>query len=315
VTRPGAGVGDANGRARARRRRLPVSDGVGLAYRRRVLDITRAYNLTFLFPEGDTAVGESLRTYGEFARPEVEFVVDHLRGAAAPGAYVDVGANIGAIALPVAAAGRRTKVIAIEAHRGLAGVLAANALNNQLYNVEVLHAAAGAERGLAEFPSSSLATTTNFGTLGMHLNADLPTEAVRMCTLDEVAPDDTLFVKLDVEGFESEVLKGASRLIETVRPVWLIEAGDENARGRVRRDEDHGRRRLHAALVLDAVRQRGSPQTCGLAPEEDQGRRQLRRPPCGAENRWSLSQVSSPPPQPPWEFPLSHYGYLKRFGY
>ncbi|MBP6546282.1 MAG: FkbM family methyltransferase [Phenylobacterium sp.] len=66
------------------------------------------------------------------------------------GTYVDVGANLGSIALPVARSGGR--VIAIEANRGLAGLLATNALNNGLYNVEVHHAAVGETRRLAKFP-------------------------------------------------------------------------------------------------------------------------------------------------------------------
>ena len=67
-----------------------------------MLDITRAYGLDFLFPKNDMVIGASLRQYGEFARPEVELIVEHMGSGPEGSCYIDVGANIGSIALPVA---------------------------------------------------------------------------------------------------------------------------------------------------------------------------------------------------------------------
>lgn len=195
-----------------------------------MIDVTRAYGLDFMFPALDSFIGARLRDAGEFARPEMEIIARLLR--ASPGTYLDVGANIGSIALPVAAFNRNAKVIAIEANRHLAGLLAANALNNQLANVEVHHAAVGACAGLVEFPAPPLDRPMNFGSLGIGVKVDNmeTVEQVRMCCLDDVAPDDTYVVKLDVEGFEPQVIEGAGALIDSRRASWVIEhKGDAKA--------------------------------------------------------------------------------------
>ena len=185
-----------------------------------MLDVTRAYGLTFYFPEGDSAIGGSLKTNGEFSRPLLDYLV---QAADRPGgAFLDVGANIGSIALPFAAARPRWRVVALEAHRGIATILSANTVVNGLTNVEVFHAAAGPEGRLADFPSPPLGVKGNHGVAGF-LMTDVPTEPVRMLRLDDLGGDVRL-VKIDVEGFEPEVLAGAGRLIRDVKPTWVVEA-------------------------------------------------------------------------------------------
>ncbi|WP_374468259.1 FkbM family methyltransferase [Phenylobacterium sp.] len=184
-----------------------------------MLDSTIAYGLTFLVPALDRAIGNSLRFYGEFAKPEIDFLV---ACAGERGTFIDVGANLGAIALPFAQRRPEWRVIGVEAHRGMASLLAANALNNRLYKVDAVHAAAGAEPGLIQFPAIDLSTDMRFGLLNVDMEG--PKEAVRMLTLDEIAPPDTRLVKIDVEGFEPQVIAGARRLIENRSAVWLVEA-------------------------------------------------------------------------------------------
>jgi FkbM family methyltransferase len=184
-----------------------------------MLDVTRAWGLNFLFPAGDTAVGRALREHGEFARPEVDLICEMARGP-----VVDVGANIGAISLPIAARRPELRVVAAEAHRGLAGLLAANAYSNHLLNVDVHHAAVGAQDGVVPFATAPLHEVTNFGEHSLATEAKAPAEPVRMTTLDALAPPDVSFVKIDVEGFEPQVLAGAEETLASRRPAWLIEA-------------------------------------------------------------------------------------------
>lgn len=192
-----------------------------------MLDVTRAYGLDFLFPARDQAIGASLRNAGEFARPEMDIIAALVRAGGAC-AYLDVGANIGSIALPVAARNRQARVIAIEGNRHLATILSANTLVNRLDNVDVHHAVAGAAAGLTRFPTPPLDSAINFG--GLHMGAAGPDEAVRVLTLDEIAPAETRVVKLDVEGFEQEVLAGAEQLFASRRASWIVEhKGDANA--------------------------------------------------------------------------------------
>jgi len=136
---------------------------------------------------------------------------------------VDVGANLGSISLPLAKRFPAWRFLGIEAHRGLAGVYAANALNNQLDNVEWLHAAAGRSEGLITFPAARLSAHGNFGDMSA-LYSNGPTERVRVCALDDIAPPDTKVIKIDVQGAEMDVLAGASALIARAKPTLLVEA-------------------------------------------------------------------------------------------
>ncbi|HEY8572086.1 FkbM family methyltransferase [Phenylobacterium sp.] len=191
-----------------------------------MLATTRAYGLDFTYPQRDAVVGKALAVYGEFAPMIPEFF---LALAGEPtGALIDVGANIGAIALPFAKHRPAWKVIAIEAHAGLAELLERNAAANGLGNVQALHAAAGPEAGAVDFPDPPLDQDFNYGHTGFHM-ADLPTRSTRMVRLDDIAPADTRVIKVDVEGYEPEVLKGGRALIEARQAVWFVEVTMENA--------------------------------------------------------------------------------------
>lgn len=187
-----------------------------------MLDTTRAYGLDFLFPAADRIVGASLRHAGEFARPELD-VIDKLM--AGGGTFLDVGANIGTMAVPIAARHPQSRVVAIEANRHLAMILSANALANRLSNLDVHHTAAGSAAGIVAFPAPSLASAINFGALSLHAQegGPSPTENVMVSTLDDVAPADTRVIKIDVEGHELEVLAGASKLLASRKQSWVIE--------------------------------------------------------------------------------------------
>lgn len=272
-----------------------------------MLDSTVAYGLTFLFPAADSAVGASLRNYGEFARTELDFLVEVAHGA---GTLLDVGANIGAIGLPFAHRRPDWTVHAIEAHRGLSGVLAANALNNRLYNVEVIHAAAGATSGLTSFPATSLSKATNFGAIGFK-DREGPMECIRMLTLDELAAADTKLVKIDVEGFEPQVLQGATELLKRRTAIWLVEATIQNPEATasvIRTFQDTGYR-VHwfYAPFATPASPKGAPSNPGV------GDANIVAFPPDVPNVWSLPPAGAPGERRPGA--VSDYPYLARYGY
>lgn len=272
-----------------------------------MLDKTTAYGLEFTFPAGDKIVGASLRRHGEFARVELDFLVDQATGS---GTMVDVGANIGAIALPFARRCPDWTVLAIEAHRGLHGLLAANAVTNRLYNTEVHHAAAGAERGLVEFPALSLAEHFNFGALGFGSTTS-HTETVRMLTLDEISSDDTRLVKIDVEGFEPQVLKGATGLLARRRAIWLVEATIQNPEATsqvISIFQGLGYAVFWFYAPLATPRSEKDPPL-----EPGAGDSNIVALPPGVANTWQLTAVSGPGERRPNG--STAYPYLARYGY
>lgn len=272
-----------------------------------MLDTAQAYGLDFLYPAGDDTIGRSLRLYGEFARPEIDLLVDY---ATSPtGMLIDVGANIGAISLPFAKANPEWKVLAIEAHRGLCNVLAANTLNNRLYNVEPFHAAAGSERRFVDFSAAPLTLSANYGTMSVE-RVTGRREPIRMFPLDDLAPSAAL-IKIDVEGFEPEVLKGAGRILMEKRAIWLVEAGEKTpaeSRAVARAFIEAGYRLFwFFAPFATPSSTRGRPESPTMGDANV-----LALPP-GVENLWGLPELTSPDAPRPKS--LGDYPYLARYGY
>jgi len=141
-----------------------------------------------------------------------------LARAVAPGDVVaDVGAHHAYFALLmgnwVGAGGR---VFAFECLPDNADIAMRNVLLNEVTNVEIIRKAVGAQAGTIEIVNNS------GGALGPR-NPGVEVLPVEMIALDDFftgrVPD---LLKIDVEGFEYEVLKGASRCLEA-RPKIALE--------------------------------------------------------------------------------------------
>lgn len=133
----------------------------------------------------------------------------------APGAvFFDVGANIGLYSVPasfrVGAAGR---VVCFEAHPVMCGFLRANVARNCGSNVTVENVAVGSVTGSARMAFNR----SNPGETRVALDEEAG-EAVAMVTLDEYCARSDIaridYMKIDVEGYESTVLRGARRIVE-----------------------------------------------------------------------------------------------------
>lgn len=99
----------------------------------------------------------------------------------------------------------------------------------------VLHSAAlGAEPGRAELmiPKTSSGYSNQGGSLSTDMIAGRAFGAVEVevKTLDALGLADVGFMKIDVEGFELEVLRGARSMLARDRPVLLIEMEERHTR-------------------------------------------------------------------------------------
>lgn len=142
------------------------------------------------------------------------------RAAMTPGAVVfDVGANVGAYALLFGHwTGARGRVFAFEpspsAFAGLSGHVRLNGLTGIVTPVQ---AAVGAQPEVRPFV---VAPTAGEGRLATPLDGDRTTVPVPVTTIDEfcrreqVTPD---LIKIDVEGAELDVLRGARETIARTR--------------------------------------------------------------------------------------------------
>ena len=131
--------------------------------------------------------------------------------------FVDCGANIGLwslIASPVV--GEMGRVIAFEPNPATSDKLAENVSANSLDNITVVRAAVGARSGIASLRCES---SHNISALCDQTTAE--TITVPVVTLDEYIGDQPVHaIKIDVEGYELDVLRGAIRLIER-QGIWL----------------------------------------------------------------------------------------------
>ena len=151
--------------------------------------------------------------------------------------FLDIGANHGLYSLFAAGrVGTPGRVVAFEPSSRERHILQRNLSLNRLSNVTVLPVALADERAEAHL---QIAPVLHGGhnTLGGFAHegvAAVAAELVPVETLDEVADrlelDKVDVIKIDVEGAEVRVLKGAHRLLTTCRPVLLIEANDEALR-------------------------------------------------------------------------------------
>lgn len=154
---------------------------------------------------------------------EMRFVRDYLRDG---DVMVDVGANVGLYALLGARTGD-IRVIAFEPNDIARARAVENAARNGLsQRVQFRPQAVGGVPGRSSFTAAQ-------GPLN-HLVKSPVTEAqpvhpVDVVTLDDVVDGPVALIKVDVEGDELGVLRGAEGLLRTFGPALVVEANDPPA--------------------------------------------------------------------------------------
>ncbi len=127
------------------------------------------------------------------------------------------------------------RVIAVEAQERIFYALAGNVALNNCFNVQVIHAAAGASDGVMRIPTPNYTERASFGSLELKPLArpenigqpiDYREEAltpIRVMRLDSLNLQRLDLIKIDVEGMEIEVLEGAAQALKQHKPVLLVE--------------------------------------------------------------------------------------------
>ena len=135
--------------------------------------------------------------------------------------FVDVGANYGFVSILARRAAPSIHVVAIEADPRLMPLISINLERNGVSDADVVHAIAGATvDGTTTFSLNPNSTLDN--RVRMDSWDKIP---VAQLTLDSIIDDLTLpnpiFLKVDTQGFEAEVLAGATSLLSN-RNDWMI---------------------------------------------------------------------------------------------
>ena len=172
-------------------------------------------------PSEDTGVELSLHETGTYEKGILSFLQDHLKKG---DCFIDVGANIGLMSIFASnCVGNEGQVLAYEAHPKTAELLKENIGLNQLLNIQVCQYALGSEEGQTKIYDN---WQINRGGASLIVKTDDSVAFdIEIDQLDNKIPSNLIpkVIKIDVEGFELEVLKGASETIKKFQPILIVE--------------------------------------------------------------------------------------------
>jgi FkbM family methyltransferase len=149
--------------------------------------------------------------------------------------FIDVGANQGEFTLFAAKRVPRGRVVACEPMPQLYEQLRGNLALNKCANVTALNCGCGDVAGERELYTSrvdALNQSHNEGLASIFASARRDTAVARISvrTLDDIAAELNLervdLIKVDVEGAEFQVVRGAAQLIERHKPALVLEVSE-----------------------------------------------------------------------------------------
>jgi len=199
-------------------------------------------HLIWVLPIFDYVVSNFIRAHGTYSIGELNYLFKLLPPS---GFFVDIGANVGAYAIPIADhVGPRGLVWAFEPFRLTRQMLSANAAINGLINVHIF------ECGISDKFDEVVAKSPSFTKMGNVGNVQIYNQTPAHETSESVLrydgeekvcmrPLDSFkfhrkidLIKIDVEDHAEQVLEGARETIATHRPILSIEAVFVNPRSR-----------------------------------------------------------------------------------
>lgn len=191
----------------------------------------------FSYYDNDYWIGGALDQEGTYSEEEIQFLLKLVPPNAT---VVEVGANIGTITVPLAKYLNTGRMVVFEPQPENLALLRENLDQNDMLFVNVREEAVGEICGQKrqiqsiDWDQPKLNSGNRRVLAGNKHNADL--HAVKTITLDAGLADyDKIdLIKIDVEGYELKVLKGAADTIKRYRPLLYLENDvPENARALV----------------------------------------------------------------------------------
>lgn len=181
--------------------------------KRNPVSFTAFLNLHYTIPNTIESVGKQLFINGEYERKTQKTIKSCLSDASS--VFLDVGANIGSISLPIAKT-TKAQVHSFEPSKLSFSYLEKNTKDNKIENIKLnnvaVHSIDGSQMQFFEseekYGNSSLSATYS----------KQPHYTVNSVSLDAYCNRNNIpkitVLKVDVQGYEIEVLKGATELLK-----------------------------------------------------------------------------------------------------
>lgn len=175
------------------------------------------------------SVGFDLRRYTLYSSPDARLMAT--LSAHRVNLVFDVGANCGQFGLSLREIGYTGRIVSFEPLTSAWNQLVRTSKDDPLWEIAP-RGAIGSEDGEIEMHvAANSVSSSALPMLDSHVQAApgssyVGTERSPLCRLDSIAsnylrPDSSLFIKIDAQGFEPEVLKGASELLKQTVGVQL----------------------------------------------------------------------------------------------
>lgn len=164
--------------------------------------------------KNDQFVSRAIKVYGEYCHAEVDIMRLFIEKDSV---YIDVGVNIGYHALAMHKETGCT-VIGFEPNPTHFTVAAENCKNAP---IQIFNAALGSRKETIKMTDVTVDDNGNYGETKQDDEGTITAECL---TLDTLNVPKVSVMKIDVEGFEIEVMKGAEQTIDKYRPVIFYEA-------------------------------------------------------------------------------------------
>lgn len=176
---------------------------------------------TFFLPNLKDMISIDLFINGYYEKGLVDMLN---RNIPANGVFIDVGANIGSISIPLSRMRPDISIIAVEASPWIFDVLKRNVKLNSNGNIRIANYAVYNESGktLAMYAPKEL-----FGKGSLKAVYTKDAEMVETITIDDIKKKFNLsainYIKVDVEGFEASVFSGMTELSMADKPKIIFE--------------------------------------------------------------------------------------------
>lgn len=174
-------------------------------------------------------VSKQLLESGGFDLHEIALLRMIMKELGPDATYFDIGANIGVHTIEFARQGK--SVISFEPQRYIFQMLCANIALNSLFNVHAIWGAVGESESVIDIPFVDYKQPGSYGNLELRqvtneymgqIDRSI-NEKVQLYAIDKMDLPPPDFIKIDVEGMESNVIEGAKETLKKQKPIVMVE--------------------------------------------------------------------------------------------